>query len=131
VRSITLDAQGGVFIRQPLINEGKHMSSVIVVEEIQERLTEALRYCVWVLDEIDRTQRLSHLVVAVSIEGGTAMLTRRQIEASPNSYSMSAFGREERPPIHLTPAHVSRPALTQNMQSLVDDLVTLLRRQWR
>jgi len=131
-RSVQLDAQGRIVVRQPLDNDGENnMMSVIIVENVQERLFQALRYSVWLLDELDPTQRLSHLVVAASVTGGFTMLTRAEFRASPNSISMSGFGRGERPPVHLTPAHMPRAALAQNMNPLVNDLVTLLRRQWR
>lgn len=90
----------------------------------------ALRYAAWLLDHIDATQRLAHIVVAAQITGGFAMRTRREHEASPNSIEMG-FGRDERPPVHLVPAHFARPALAQQTDQLAEDLTALLRRQWR
>lgn len=132
-RSLSLDAQGGILIIQPVENDRKrnHGMTVILVETLQERLTTALRYAAWLLDEIDPTQRLSHLVVAARITGGFAMLTRRELEASPNSIQMSGFGNDDRPPAHLTPPHITRPALVHQAAQLVEDISTLLRRQWR
>jgi hypothetical protein len=131
-RSLCLDAQGGVLITQPLESDrnARHGFAVILVETLQERLATTLRYASWLLDEVDTMQRLSHVVVAARITGGFAMLTRREYEASPNSIQMSGFGQNERPPVHLTPSHIVRPALAHQADQLVEDLTTLLRHQW-
>jgi hypothetical protein len=131
--SLSLDAQGGVLICQPVENEQgrSHGMSVILVETVQERLAAALRYSAWLMDFLDPTQRLSHIVVAAQIVGGFAMRTRREHNASPNSVQISGFGQDERPPVHLTPPHMSRPALAHQADQIVEDLATLLRRQWR
>jgi hypothetical protein len=56
--------------------------------------------------------------------------TQREQDASPNSYSMD-FGHKERKPVHLTPAVRPRPALRHQASQLIEDLITLLRREWR
>ncbi len=131
-RCLILDAQGGIVVRQPLEDEdeGRGMS-VIIVETVKDRLTDALRYSNWLLEELDPTHRLSHLVVAASVTGGFGMRTRSEHRASPNSISLPGFGQGDRPPVQLTPPHMQRPAMIQNLSHLVDDLTTLLRRQWR
>jgi hypothetical protein len=131
-RSLNLDAQGGILIRQPVENErdGTYGMSVILVETVHERLAAALRYSAWLLDHLDPTQRLFHVVVAARIIGGFAMRTRREHDASPNSIQMSGFGQEERLSVRLTPPHVPRPALIHQADQIVEDLATLLRRQW-
>ena len=130
-RSLQLDPQGSLLVRLPVESEGDALS-VILVETLQGRLAAALRYAAWTLDNVDPTQRLSHVVVAAQLTGGFAMRTRREHEASPNSVQMgSSFSRDERPPVHLSPAHLRRAAITQQADQLVEDLVTLIRRQWR
>ena len=132
-RSLTVDAQGGVLVRQPIGDDTDQSfgHSVIVVETIKDRLAAALRFSVWLLDSLDATQRLSHLVVATRITGGFAVMTRRERQASPRSIQMSSFGQEDRPAVHLTPAHILRPQLAQGIDQIVEDLTTLLRQQWR
>ena len=132
-RSLQLDAQGTISIRQSLGDDQDRMGgmSVILVETVQERLTAALRYSAWLLDQLDPTQRLSHVVVVASITGGMAMRTRREHAASPGSYQLSGYGNDKRPPVHLTPPQLPRPALLQQADQIVEDLATLLRRQWR
>jgi len=130
-RNLILDAQGGVLIQQPLSADREdRMSSVILVETVKERMVSALRYSLWLLDEMDPTQRLSHLVVGAFISGGMTMRTRAEHQASPNSYSMSSFGRNERSPVYLSPPHMLRPALAQRLEPIVEDLTVLLRRQF-
>jgi hypothetical protein len=128
-RFIRLDGQGGIVIHLPLAKDPSSTFSVIVVETVHEHLQKALQYAIWLLDEIDSTQKLSHLVVAASVVGGLGMLTREELNARPNSLSMPGFGRTNTGPVHLTPPHVTRPALSQDMVRTVSDLVTLLRRQ--
>jgi hypothetical protein len=41
------------------------------------------------------------------------------------------MGRDEHQPVHLTPAHRPRPALKHNADQIVEDFVTLLRREWQ
>jgi hypothetical protein len=132
-RSLCLDGQGGILIAQPIESDRGRMHgfTVILEETLKERLATVLTYAAWLLDEVDATQRLSHIVIAARITGGFAMLTRREYEANPNSIQMSGFGQDERPPVHLTPSHIPRPALVHQAEQLVEDLATLLRRQWR
>jgi hypothetical protein len=54
-----------------------HRMSVILVETVEERLTAALHYSAWLLDRLDPTQRLSHIVVAAQIIGGFAVAPQR------------------------------------------------------
>jgi hypothetical protein len=130
-RFIQLDGQGGIVIRLPLEREPDSHFNVVVVEAVQDYLRQALRYATWLLDEIDATQQLSHLVVVTSVAGGIGMVTRSELAARPNSISTTGFGRSELGPVHLTPAHVARPALSQDMDRIISDLVTLMRRQRR
>jgi hypothetical protein len=51
-----------------------HGFTVILEETLKERLTTVLSYAAWLLDEVDATQRLSHIVIAARITGGFAML---------------------------------------------------------
>ncbi len=129
-RSFQLDSQGGVLVRLPI--EGENHGMGILVETVQEQLAAAFRYAAWVLDHVDPAQRLSHVVVAAQLTGGFAMRTRREHEASPTSVQIgSSYGRDERVPVHLSPAHLPRAGLTQQAGQVVEDLVTLIRRQWR
>ena len=128
-RSIRLDAQGGVLVRSTIETESGGLP-VILVETLQERLAVSIRYAVWILDQVDPTQKLSHLAVAARLTGGFGMRTRSEHLASPHSMSMGSYGNDHKP-VHLSPGPLPRPALAQGSEAVVDDLMTLLRRQRR
>ncbi len=128
-RLLRLDPQGGVLVRSPIESESGGLPAVLV-ETVQQRLVAGLRYAAWALDHVDRTQRLSHVTVVAQLVGSFGMRTRREHEASPNSMSMgSSYGRNQHSPVHLSPAHLPRAALSQQADQLVEELMTLLRRQ--
>ena len=130
-RAIRLDPQGGVLIRSSVVSEGGGLPAILV-ETVQDQLEASLRYAAWVLDQIDQTQRLSHVAVAAQLTGSFGMRTRREHEASPHSMSMgNSYGNDKHSPVHLSPAHLLRPALAQQTDQIVADLMTLLRRQRR
>jgi len=130
-RSLQLDPQGGLLLRSTIETEGGGLPAILV-ETVQERLAACLRYAVWVLDQVDRTQRLSHLAVAAQLTGSFGMRTRREHEGSPNSMSMgNNYGRDDYSPVHLSLAHLLRPTLAQQADQIVDDLMTLIGRQRR
>ena len=91
-----------------------------------------------VLDQIDPTnnrRRLSHVAIAAQLTGSFGMRTRRE-HAKPVliPWSMgSSYGKRRLEMtilrLHLSPAHLLRPALTQQANQIVADLMTLLRRQ--
>jgi hypothetical protein len=58
----------------------------------------ALRYAVPVLDRIDQTQRITHVALSATLAGGDTVVwrTQREQNASPHSYSLGGFDREER-----------------------------------
>lgn len=73
---IRVTEQGYVSLRVPLDEaraSGRSfdpMSSMIIIEEaVQQRLGTTLDYAAGVLDRVDRTQRLTHLVVAARLSG--------------------------------------------------------------
>jgi hypothetical protein len=128
--SIVLDAQGSLLFRSGLDGNGSHGG--VIEEDIADRLMEIFRYAAWALDRIDPAQRLSHIAVAVTLLGRDYMAWRNRAEhnASPNSYSVG-FGNARQQPVHLTPGHRPRAALKLNSSQLIEDLVTLLRREWK
>ncbi len=86
----------------------------------------------WVLDRIDPTQRLTHVVPAATIEGAEMRpwRTRREQNEKPGSYSMNMNQKEHRP-VSLSPPHRPRAALKFDTEAMVEDLLTLLKRQGR
>ena len=132
-RLASIDELGTVAIHLDLA-EGRGGLSVIIEEDVADRMALALRYADWLLDEVDATHRLSNVVLAAAVADGgyNAWRTRREHEASPNSGSMGrSSGGDRRPPVHLTPPNRPRAALKHEAANLVTDLVTLLRRHWK
>ncbi len=128
-RVIKLDPQGGQLFRLKLEQQGM-VGMVVIKEQLEQQIVSALKYAAWVLDQIDPTQRLTHIALAVSITDAISIVIRTQAEhdASPNSFSMG-FGQQENRPVHLTPPHRPRAALSHEAEHLAEDLITLLRRK--
>jgi hypothetical protein len=127
---VRLDAEGNVMMQLPLSSVSHDM--IVIEENVSNVIAAGLRYAVWLLDRIDPTRRLTHVALAATLSGGEMIVwrTQREQDASPNSYSLG-FGRNDHHPVHLAPAHRPRPALAHKADQIVEDLVTLLRREWR
>lgn len=125
---VRLAPEGTINISLPLNLAGHGM--VVIEEDVIVTLSKALRYATWLLDKVDPTQRLTHCALAAKITGGDGgtWRTQKEQEASPSSFQMF-MGKPEA--VHLRPAHRPRPALTQQAEQLVEDLVALLRREWK
>ncbi len=100
----------------------------IIEETVQARIATALGFAAAQLEQLDRTERITHVAVAVRITGSDYLgwRTRAEHAASPNSMTMG-MGGGERPPVT---AFKRRAALRLDRTSLVEDLVVPLRRQW-
>lgn len=131
-RSISLNESGDILITIPLDHERSGLP-VLVEEVVQEQLAAGLRYAVWLLDRIDPTERLSHVMPAAAIAGNNFLgwRTRREQQASPNSVSMGHLGHGDRPPVYLTPPHRPRASLRLASVQLIEDFIVLLRRQYK
>ena len=121
--SIRLTEHGSIAVRVPLDEpraRGRgldHMSGMVIIEEsVQHRLGVALDYAAEIIDYIDRTQRLTHLVVAVRLTGveHRGWRTQAQHAASSSSVQMGIGGMRERLPVTLT---IRRAALGLDRKS--------------
>jgi hypothetical protein len=133
---IRVTEQGSVSLRVPLDEPragGRGfdpMSGMIIIEEaVQQRLGTTLEYAAGVLDLIDRTQRLTHLVVAARLSGveHRGWRTRAQHASNASSVQMGNGGIRERPPIILA---IRRAALGLDRTALIEDILVPLRRQF-
>lgn len=124
---VRVDAKGTVVVRLPLTGESHGM--VLIEEQVEDVLRAALRFAAWVLDWIDPTQKLTDVALAVDLGGSSSATWRTRAEhaASPNSYQMNM--NDDRKPVHLDPPACSRPALVQQSREIVEDFISLLRRQ--
>ncbi len=129
--SVTLFPQGDLRLILPLPRSDDMMGGVIE-EDVAALLGQVLRFTAATLDHVDPTQRLTHIVLATSITEGRMMVWRTRREATQSRGSVSfGFDRDEPGRVHLTPAMRTRAALRHDEAHLVEDLVTLLRREYR
>ncbi|WP_375462175.1 hypothetical protein [uncultured Enterovirga sp.] len=131
---VLLDPEGGIRMRLalPERERGTMYMGAVIQEQVGAVLTAAIAYAVWLLDRVDPTMRLTHSAIAVTLSNAESATWRTQQEqdASPNSISMRGFGRDPQP-VMLAPPVLPRPALRTEPNRLVEDLLTLMRREWR
>lgn len=134
--AVRVTEQGSVSLRLPLDEPRTSrrsfdpMSGMVIIEEaVQERLGTALEYAAGVIDRIDRTQRLSHLVMAARLSGveHRGWRTRAQHVSNSNSVQMGHGGMRERLPIIVA---IRRAALGLDRTALIEDILVPLRRQF-
>lgn len=131
--AIVIDERGSVRLSLP-ISKGSGMIGALIEENVAEALRTALAHAAEILANVDETERLSRIVIAAGIGSNGIMgwRTRQEDEASPNSMNMSSSYRQGDPePVHFQPPDRARAALTFDRERMVEDLVTLLGRQWR
>ncbi|WP_174297456.1 endonuclease NucS domain-containing protein [Sphingomonas bacterium] len=131
--AVVLDERGSVRLSIPAKRGGGHMPAIID-ENVSAALDRALGYATWLLEKIDAVHRLSRIVVVASLAdaGMGAWRTQREQDASPNSMTYShGFNSGERPPVHFQPPDRPRAAIGFDQDRMVEDLKTLLRRQWQ
>lgn len=115
------------------ITRSHDMMGGVIEEDVTELLDRAFRYAVSVLDRVDPTQRVTHVVVATSIGDAQMMSWQTRAEAARGRGGSMSFGigTGEPRPVRLTPALRCRSALAHDAAELVKDFVTLLRREYR
>ena len=132
--SIRLTEKGSMVFRLSLedqeVDARRGFGGMIIVEEVvRQTLTAALGYAAAAIERIDPTQRITHLLVAISVASGDfrTWRTRAQNAASQTSMQMSMTGSGERKPVTIG---IRRAALPLDRSRLVDDLLVPLRRQF-
>lgn len=89
---VQLDEQGGIRVWGSPIERQKPRGgtmggfAALIEEQVQRRLSVLIGYAAWVLEQIDKTQRLSHVGIAAKLDAGGFMAWRTQAEHddSPN-----------------------------------------------
>jgi hypothetical protein len=133
---IKVDESADLLLRLPLgaSSRGRGMglmeAAVVLEEDVSAALRLGLEFASNFLDEVDPTQRLSHLATAVALTGreSRSWRTRAEHEASPNSFEMRMFVSTEPEAITLD---LPRPGIRLNRNRIGEDLLVRLRRQWR
>jgi len=132
--SVLVDQTGSVRIVQPARapggGDGSYLS-VLIAEDVQERLERGLRFVSWLLDEIDAVGRLSRVapLVALVDAGYTGWKTRAEHRRQPNTVQMNVRGDDAL--VMLSPAGQPRASLRVQADKLAEDLMVLLRRKVR
>ena len=131
---ILLTEQGALRLTLPLENlsrrgrDGFGGGFALIEEIVIQQLIAAIAYSAWTLENIDPTQRLTHVTFAATINASEHLgwRTRAEDEASPNSGTMGFGGGEKRLPVSVD---CPRAALRFNAARLAEDLMVPLRRQ--
>ncbi len=128
---LLLDERGSVRLSVP-VAKGAGMMGALIEENVADALNRGLAQIADIWGGIDDAQRLSRFVAMVGLSGGAmGWRTRREDDLSPNSMTMSRMFQGEPEPVHFQPADKPRAALSFDRERIIEDLVTLLRRQWR
>lgn len=135
---VQIHENGSVFLRLGL-NRSKgrarngfaSVALAVIEEDVLRELSAALAFGAWLLEEIDPTQRVTHVALAASIEASDYMGWRTQAEqdASPNSGTIRASSSQQRP----TSSTTTKPRMALKFQApdLAEDLMVSLRRQMK
>ncbi len=75
-RVIKLTPQGGVIFRVTL--RETRFGNVAIQEDVKEHFIGIIKYCSWLLDKIDPTQKLTHAAIAASFSQSTSLVIRRR-----------------------------------------------------
>lgn len=132
---VRLSELGEVVIAQPATKSGPRRGfgdlPALIEEDVLSKLETSLGLAGWILDRVDGPRRISDVVPVVAIEGGSylAWKTRAEQSETPDVYSMNPTS--DRAAVHLAPLTRKRAALTHDVARIGQDLVTLLRRQFR
>ena len=104
--------------------------SALIEEEVSAALRTTLEFANATLEEVDATQRISHLAVAVTVTNAEhhGWRTRAEHQLNPHSIETPMFGSRDREPLTVD---FLRPGLRLNRNTIAEDLTVRLRRQWR
>lgn len=129
--SVFLDSSGSVRVLRPVLDDRRESRtglSMLIEEDVTDRLRQILRYGEWVLDRIDRQNRLSEIVVVTTLlDAGLGWRTRQEHILSPNQ-GPAGVGKN-RIVVGLSPSRRSRAALKFDLESMLEDFIVLLRRE--
>jgi hypothetical protein len=131
--SIYLDQLGTVRLIVPVdfADEARAFGSagVAIQEQVEETLERMLHFSSWLLDHVDRVQRISDVVPVAALDGALTLRTQAEHNSSPHSYTVRLSN--EAAVVHLNPARRYRAALKQDSKALAEDLVALISRRMR
>jgi hypothetical protein len=129
-RFFQVDEQGSLLIGLRLA-EGEDLHSVILEEDVQANLRLAISFSATILNFIDSVHRATHIYLAARIEGGDHRAWRTQAEHSASPDRIQIDDGSARVLFTLSPPVRPRATLVNQGGTLADDLLVLLRRQFR
>lgn len=131
---VRLDESGNVLLRQSVLGSRTGVSVIasVIEEDVHEAIQRALLFVANVLQHVDSATRLSHFVVAATVDNANHVpwRTRAEQQASPSSATLSMRSNSASA-VSLNPAIRRRPALLHEANQISDDLTVQLRRQYR
>ncbi|MEJ7779290.1 MAG: DUF4062 domain-containing protein [Daejeonella sp.] len=130
-RSIKLDPQGGLLFEFNVLDGSRSGLGIVVIsEDLEKLIISILQYAAWVLDKIDPTQRLTHVSIAAGFTDSSHIIIRSRAENNDgtNSFSFGYSNNNNSQPVQLMPAHRSRSALSNDVEMITEDFLTLLKR---
>ena len=128
---LRLDELGSVLIKRRLPKPASGMHFPIIVEEdLAGALATALAFATTTLETIDKTRRLTHVAIAVMVEGSDHLgwKTRKEVDEAGNSMTVGMGYGETRKPVTEVKPHA---ALRLDSTRIVEDVVVKLRRSWQ
>ena len=132
--SVVVDQTASICIVQPARRETEPLRTglpALIEEELATALARAIRFSGWLLDRIDPLHRLTDVVPIAYLSGAGYMPWRTRAEHAANPNSATIRGNADAVTATLQPARRHRQALTHDVSRIVEDLITLLRREVR
>lgn len=132
---VFLGSDGSLVLRRPPSAPDPRRDGwlpVLIEDDVRARVEEGLRFFGRTLDLVDSAGRLTDVVVALAVIGAghQGWRTRAEHERNPNSVQLG-MGQPDVVVVQLSPATRKRPALTRQAPEIADDLVALMRREFR
>ena len=129
--ALRIDEAGSLLLSVPIQEADGHMRPLIE-EHVSAAIMKALTFADHMLERLDRTQRLTRVVIVADIRANNMFgwRTVREHAASPDQ--MQVFmNQRDADPVMLTPPDKTRGALKAEQRRLTEDLLALLRRKHR
>lgn len=129
--ALRIDEAGALLLSVPIEEASGHLKPLIE-EHVGAAIGKGLAFADRMLEKIDRTQRLTRIVMAADIatSGVFGWRTTSQQAANPDSMQVS-MERSGGGPVMLNPPDRTRMALRAERARLTEDLLALLRRRYR
>lgn len=132
--SVRVDELGTVQLVVPARNQDKSGSygfQSLIEEDVLHKISQALLFSGWLLDEIDVVTRLSDIVIVAGLSGANYMGWQTRADAAASGGSVKLGNAGEWICVQLSPPRRNRAALLMDTARIAEDIVTLLRRKMR